>query len=81
MKSGKLKLCTGHLFSKAIKIKLFISDAQYYVPIKLCTMAGSILLFKIAGSLTPENVKLKQNLIWNIIELRLEGRQCDFKWK
>ena len=32
-------------------------------------MAGSIYLFKIMGTLTPENVKLKWNLIWDIIEL------------
>ena len=32
-------------------------------------MAGSIHLFKIMGTLTPENVKLKWNLIWNMIEL------------
>ena len=48
---------------------LFISDAQYYVPIKLCRMAGSIHLFKITGMLTPENVKVKWNLIWDVIEL------------
>ena len=45
LKSRKLKLCRGHLFSNAVKIMLFISDAQYYVPIKLCRMAGSIHLF------------------------------------
>ena len=28
---------------------LFISDAQYYVPVKLCRMAGDIHLFKISG--------------------------------
>ena len=32
-------------------------------------MAESIHLFKITETLTPENVKLKWNLIWNIIEL------------
>ena len=68
-KSRKLKLCRGHLFSNTVKIILFISDAQYYVPFKLCRMAVSIHLFKIMGTLAPENVKLKQNLIWDIIEL------------
>ena len=48
---------------------LFISDAQYYVPIKLCRMTGSIHLFKIMGALTPKHVKLQLNLIWDIIEL------------
>ena len=32
-------------------------------------MVGSIYLFKITGMLTPKNVKLKWNLIWNVIEL------------
>ena len=56
LKSRTLKLCRGHLFSKAVKIMLFISDDQYYVPIKLLQ---SIPLFKIMGIFTPENVKLK----------------------
>ena len=30
----KLKLFRGHLFSNAVKITLFISDAQYYVLVK-----------------------------------------------
>ena len=38
---------------------LFISDVQYYVPLKLCKTAGSIHLFKITGMLTPEYLKLK----------------------
>ena len=48
---------------------LFISDVQFYVPIKLCKIAGSIHLFKITGMLKPENVKLKLNYIWDIIEI------------
>ena len=57
--STNLKLCRGHLFSNAVKIMLFISDVQYYVPIKLCKTAGSIHLFKITGTLKLENVKLR----------------------
>ena len=38
---------------------LFISDAQYYVPIKLCGTAGCIHLFKFTGMSTPENEKIK----------------------
>ena len=37
---------------------LFISDVQYYVPVKLCKMAGSIHLFKITGKLMIDKVKL-----------------------
>ena len=32
----KSKLCRGYRFSNAVKIVLFISDAQNYIPIKLC---------------------------------------------
>ena len=63
LKLRNLKLFRGHLFSNAVKVMLFISDAQYYVPIKLCSMAGSIHLFKITGTLTPRNVKLKTNIL------------------
>ena len=38
---------------------LFISDAQYYVPVRLCRTGGSIHLFKISDTLVPENVNLK----------------------
>ena len=67
--SRKLKLCIGHLFSNTVKIMLFISDVQYYVPIKLSKTAGSIHIFKITGMLNPENVKLRQNYIWDIREI------------
>ena len=69
LKSRKFKLFRGHFFSDTVKIMLFMSDIKYYVPIKLCKMAGSIHLFKITGTLTSENVKLKRNKIWDIIEI------------
>ena len=58
-----LKLFRGHLFLNTVKIMLFISDVQYYVPVKLCRAAESIHLFKIIGKLTFEHVKLKRNLL------------------
>ena len=65
----KLKLCRGHLLSNRVKIMLFTSDVQYYVPIKLCKAVGSTQPFKITDTIKPENVKLKQNYIWDIIEI------------
>ena len=59
----KSKLCRGHTFSNTVKIMIFISDVQYYVPIKLCKTAGSIPLFKIIGMLKPVNIKFNQNYI------------------
>ena len=46
----KSNFCKGHKFSNVVKIMIFISDVQNYVPIKLCKTAGSIHLFKIVGN-------------------------------
>ena len=43
----KSKFCRGCRFSNIVKIVLFISDVQNYLPIKLCKMSGSLHLFKI----------------------------------
>ena len=64
----RIQLCRGQLFSNVVKIMLFISDVQYYVPVKLCKMAGSIHLFKISGKLMIDKVKLNKHYIWNILE-------------
>ena len=57
----KSKFCKGHTFSNAVKIMVFISDVQNYIPIKLCKTAGSIHLFKITGMLKVENIKINKN--------------------
>ena len=59
----RIKLCRGQLFLNVVKIMLFISDVQYYVPVTLCKTAGSIHLFKITGKLTPDKVKLNKYYI------------------
>ena len=48
---------------------LFISDAQYYVPIKLCRKAGNTHLFKITGKLLLEHVRLNEHILWDILEI------------
>ena len=53
----RIKLCRGQLFTSIVKIMLFISDVQYYVPVKLYRTSGSIHLFKITGMLMPDRVK------------------------
>ena len=55
-------------FSNAVKIMIFVSDVQYYIPIKLCITAGSIHLFQIIGMLKPENITLNKNYIWDTLE-------------
>ena len=65
-KSRFFKEC---LFSNNTKILLFISNTHSYVPIKLCRVAGSIHLFRIRRRLNPDNVKLKKNWIWDVLEI------------
>ena len=65
----KSSLCKGHLFSNNTKILLFVSNTYSYIPIKLSRVAGSIHLFRIRGRLNPENVKLKKNWIWDVLEI------------
>ena len=65
----KSRFCKGHRFSNAVKIMIFISDVQNYVPIKLCITAGSIHLFKIIGTLKAENIKLIKNYLWDTLEI------------
>ena len=45
----KSKSCRGFTFSNTVKIMIFISDVEYYVPIKLCKTTGSIHFFTIIG--------------------------------
>ena len=68
-KIRKTSFCKGHLFSNNTRILLFISNAHSYVPIKLHRVTGSIHLFQIKGRLYPENVKLKKNWIWDVLEI------------
>ena len=69
----KSKLCRGHRFSNIVKVVLFISDGQNYIPIKLCKTSGSIHLFKIKGTLKPGDIKLNRNYIWDTLEINWNG--------
>ena len=59
----KSKFCRGHRFSNVIKIVLFISDVQHYIPVRLCKTSGSLHLFKITGTLTSEDRLNKKLLV------------------
>ena len=65
----KSRFFKGCLFSYNTKILLFISNTHSYIRVKLCRVAGSIHLFRIKGRLNPENVKLKKNWIWDVLEI------------
>ena len=68
-KIRKTSFFKGHLFSNNTKLLLFISNTHWYIPIKLCRVARSIHLFRIRGKLALENVKLKKNWIWDVLEI------------
>ena len=65
----KSKFCKGHRFSNAVKIMIFISDVQNYIPIKLCKTLSSIHLCKIIGTLKAKNIKLIKNHLWDTLEI------------
>ena len=65
----KSMLCKGYRFLNAIKVILFISDVQSYVPIKLCKTAGSIHLFKMKGTLKSGDIKLNKNYLWDTLQI------------
>ena len=56
-----------------MKVVLFISDVQTYIPIKLCKPSGSIHLFKIKGTLKPGDINLNRNYLWDTLEINWNG--------
>ena len=68
-KLRKSSFFKGCLFSNNTKILLFISNTHSYTSIILCRVARSIHLFRIRGRLNPDNVKLKKNWIWDVLEI------------
>ena len=65
----RLPIFRKYRYSNTIKIMLFILDIKSYVPLKLCKTSGSIHLFKLDGSVTKENITLRKNTIWDIMEV------------
>ena len=55
----------GQPFSNMVKIKLFLADTKLYVSLDLNTH-----LFKLVGELSLENVTLKKNWIWDVLEIK-----------
>ena len=81
LQARRIKLCRGRLFSNVVKIMLFISDVQYYIPVKLCRTAGSIHLFKITGRLTTDKVRLNKHYVWDILEIDWSKIKVTFNGK
>ena len=59
----------------------FISDVQYYIPVRLCKRAGSIHLFKITGRLITDKVKLNKHYVWDILEIDWSEVKITFNGK
>ena len=65
----KIKILQRTQILKHCKIVLFISDVQHYILIKLCKTSGSLHLFKVTGTLMPEDMKLNRNYLWDTLEI------------
>ena len=74
----KSKFCRGHRFSNIVKIVLFISDVQHYIPIRLCKTSGSLHLFKIIDTLTSEDVRLNKDYLWDTLEINWDKIKLSF---
>ena len=69
VKIKKSRLFQGQFFSNMVKIKLFLADTESYVPLELNKLAGNVYLFKLTGELSWDNVTLKKNWIWDVLEV------------
>ena len=74
----KSKFCREHKFSNIVKIVLFISDVQHYIPIKLCKTSRSLHLFKITGTFTSEDIRLNKNYLWDTLEINWDKIKLSF---
>ena len=77
----RIKICRGQIFSNVVKIMLFISSVQYYIPVKLCKTAGSIHLLKIMGKIMREKVKLNKHYLWDILAIDWDEVKVKFNGK
>ena len=60
----------GQPFSNMGMIKLFLADTKSYVSLDLNKIAWNTHLFKLTGELSLENVTLRKNWIWDVLEIR-----------
>ena len=74
----KSKFCRGYRFSNIVKMLLFISDVQHYIPIKLCKTSGSPHLFKITGTLKSEDIRLNKIYLWDTLEINWDKLKLSF---
>ena len=68
-KVRKSRIFKEKLFSNSIKVKLFVSDNHCYIPLHLNKLAGNVHLLKLCGVLMKDNLILRKNWIWDILEI------------
>ena len=71
-KIKKSILFWGQPFSNMVKVELFLANTKSYVSLNLNQSARNMHLFKIMGELSPNNVILKKNWIWDVLEVNGE---------
>ena len=60
----------GQFFSNTVKIKLFLADTKSYVSLDLNKIAKNTHLFKLTGELSLDNITLRKNWIWDVLEIQ-----------
>ena len=56
-----------------VKIKLFLADTRSYILLDLIQLSRNTHLFKLIGELSLDNVTLKKNWIWDVLEINWEN--------
>ena len=51
-------------------MKLFLADTKSYISLNLSKSAGNMDLFKLFSELLPQDVILKKNWIWDVLEIK-----------
>ena len=72
------KFFRGYRFLNIVKIVLFISDVQHYIPVKLAKTSGSPHLFKFTGTLNSEDIKLNKNYLCDTLEINWDKIKLTF---
>ena len=60
----------GQPFSNMASMKLFLADTKSYVSLDLNKITRNTHVFKLTGELSLENVTLRKNWIWDVLEIR-----------
>ena len=62
----------GQPFSNMVKIKLFLPDTKSYISLDLNQLARNTHLLRLTGKLSLENITLKKNWMWDVLEIKWE---------